>query len=308
MGAPGASVFHAAPFAVTVVLDSHGLDTLAAKRARLEELRRRGEWPAIVACVVLAEALTGDHRRDYHEDRLLRACELRLVDELQARAAAALRSRVSARRPPSAVDAIVVAMADDAGGATILSSDPGDLRALAAHTTHEVTITLAASTTGPVRGRTGASLRGGRPVGTAVTCRVEPRRSGRSRGPTQATPSACTTVPTAAYAHSSQCAAADRVRRSHHPCHGLWLFSRDREQSLVSSSVRTSSWPLDAVLQLLRVDDDLVHEARCVWPISGHRSCSLIAGLCDGVGSRPSAFSACSVSHSTSSRARRWYG
>lgn len=152
MGAPGASVFHAAPFAVTVVLDSHGLDTLAAKRARLEELRRRGEWPAIVPCVVLAEALTGDHRRDYHEDRLLRACELRLVDELLARAAAALRSRVSARRPPSAVDAIVVAMADDAGGATILSSDPGDLRALAAHTTHEVTITLAASTTGPVRG------------------------------------------------------------------------------------------------------------------------------------------------------------
>ena len=215
MGAPGASVFHAAPFAVTVVLDSHGLDTLAAKRARLEELRRRGEWPAIVACVVLAEALTGDHRRDYHEDRLLRACELRLVDELQARAAAALRSRVSARRPPSAVDAIVVAMADDAGGATILSSDPGDLRALAAHTTHEVTITLAASTTGPVRGRTGASLRGGRPVGTAVTCLVEPRRSGRSRGPTQATPSACTTVPTAASAHSSLCAAADRVLRWH---------------------------------------------------------------------------------------------
>jgi hypothetical protein len=205
LGAPGASVFHAAPFAVTVVLDSHGLDTLAAKRARLEELRRRGEWPAIVPCVVLAEALTGDHRRDYHEDRLLRACELRLVDELLARAAAALRSRVSARRPPSAVDAIVVAMADDAGGATILSSDPGDLRALAAHTTHEVTITLAASTTGPVRGRTGASLRGGRPVGTAVTCRVEPRRSGRSRGPTQATPSACTTVPTAASAHSSLC-------------------------------------------------------------------------------------------------------
>ena len=125
---------------MTVVLDSYGLTTLAAKRAHLEELRRRGEWPAIVPCVVLAEALTGDHRRDYHENRLLRACDVRPVDELLARAAAALRSQLSARRPPSAVDAIVVAMADDAGGATILSSDPGELRVLARHAVHEVTI------------------------------------------------------------------------------------------------------------------------------------------------------------------------
>jgi predicted nucleic acid-binding protein len=126
---------------MTVVLDSHGLTTLAAKRARLEELRRRGEWPAIVPCVVLAEALTGDHRRDYHENRLLQACDIRPVDELLARVAATLRGRVDAKRPPSAVDAIVVAVADDVGGATILSSDPGDLRVLARHTTHEVRVT-----------------------------------------------------------------------------------------------------------------------------------------------------------------------
>ncbi|MHB8293870.1 MAG: PIN domain-containing protein [Acidimicrobiales bacterium] len=124
---------------MTVVLDAHGLTTLAAKRAYLEELRRRGEWPAVVPTVVLTEALTGDHRRDYHENRLLRACDVRPVDELVARAAAVLRARVPGRRP-SAVDAIVVAVADDTGGATVVSSDPGDLRALARHAMHQVAV------------------------------------------------------------------------------------------------------------------------------------------------------------------------
>ena len=90
--------------------------------------------------MVLTEALTGDHRRDFHENRLLRTCDVRSVDEVVARAAAALRTRAGGRRPPSAVDAIIVAAADDAGGATVLSSDPGDLRTLAGHTTNQVTV------------------------------------------------------------------------------------------------------------------------------------------------------------------------
>ena len=125
---------------MTLVLDSHGLTMLAGNRARLEELRRRGEWPAIVPCVVLTEALTGDHRRDFHENRLLRTCDVRAVEEELTRSAARLRSRVLARRRPSAVDAIVVALADDVGGATVLSSDPNDLRALARHTTNQVKV------------------------------------------------------------------------------------------------------------------------------------------------------------------------
>ena len=125
---------------MSIVLDAHGLTTLAARRAYLEELRRRGEWPAIVPSIVLTEALTGDHRRDYHENRLLRTCDVRSVDEVVARGAAALRTRVGGRRPPSAVDAIVVATADAAGGATILSSDPGDLRALASHAANQVPV------------------------------------------------------------------------------------------------------------------------------------------------------------------------
>jgi hypothetical protein len=38
------------------------------------------------------------------------------------------------------VDAIVVALADFVGGATVLSGDPADLRALARHTVHRVDV------------------------------------------------------------------------------------------------------------------------------------------------------------------------
>lgn len=125
---------------MTLVLDSGGLTLLAGDRARLEELRRRDEWPALVPSVILTESLTGDHRRDFHENRLVRTCDVRDVDEELARMAAALRTSVRAARAPSAVDAIVVALADHIGGATVLTSDPRDLRALARHAVNEVRV------------------------------------------------------------------------------------------------------------------------------------------------------------------------
>lgn len=125
---------------MTLVLDSHGVTLLAGHRARLAELRNRGEWPPLVPTVVLTESLSGDHRRDYRENRLLRTCDIQTVDEDLARQAAALRSQVRARRIPSAVDAIVVAAADQAGGGIVLSSDAGDLRALARHARNPVRI------------------------------------------------------------------------------------------------------------------------------------------------------------------------
>ncbi|MHB8463793.1 MAG: PIN domain-containing protein [Acidimicrobiales bacterium] len=125
---------------MTLVLDAGGLTMLVGKRARLEELRRKGEWPPLVPSVVLTEALTGDHRRDFHGSRLLRTCDVRPVDEDLARKGAALRTAVGGARVPSAVDAIVAAFADDVGGAIVLTSDPRDLRALARHTTNEVLI------------------------------------------------------------------------------------------------------------------------------------------------------------------------
>ena len=65
-----------------------GLTALTRQRARLAELRSRGLWPAQVPSVVLAEAITGDHRRDFYTNRLLKACQIRDVNEPQAREAA----------------------------------------------------------------------------------------------------------------------------------------------------------------------------------------------------------------------------
>ncbi len=125
---------------MTLVLDAGGLTALAGDRARLEELRRRDEWPPVAPSVVLVEALTGDHRRDFHENRLLKLCDIEPADEDVARHAARLRAAAGGARAPSAVDAIVAATADRAGGATVLTSDPGDLGALARHTMHRVRI------------------------------------------------------------------------------------------------------------------------------------------------------------------------
>ncbi|WP_166486566.1 PIN domain-containing protein [Blastococcus saxobsidens] len=113
---------------------------LAGQRARLRELQRRGLWPAEVPAVVLTEALTGDHRRDFQLNRLLRACQVRPVPELQAREAAVLRTRTERAGEISAVDAVVAASASTRPGSVVLTSDPGDLRALAEHAVHRFTV------------------------------------------------------------------------------------------------------------------------------------------------------------------------
>jgi predicted nucleic acid-binding protein len=119
---------------VTLVLDAGGLSALAGQRARLLELRRRRLWPAQVPAVVLTEALTGDHRRDFATNRLLRACQVRAVDETQAREAARLRTATGRAGTISAVDAVVAAVAGGLPDAVVITSDPADLRALAEHT------------------------------------------------------------------------------------------------------------------------------------------------------------------------------
>jgi hypothetical protein len=91
---------------VTLILDSRGISSLAGHRARLIELRRRGLWPPQVPAVVLAEALTGDPRRDFHANRLLRTCQVREVDEPQSREAARLRTATGRASKISAVDAV----------------------------------------------------------------------------------------------------------------------------------------------------------------------------------------------------------
>lgn len=116
---------------MTLILDSGGISALAGQRARLAELRRRGLWPAQVPAVVLAEALTGDHRRDFHANRLLRACQVRDVTEPQAREAARLRTATGRPSAITATDAIVAAFATTCADPVVVTSDPLDLAALA---------------------------------------------------------------------------------------------------------------------------------------------------------------------------------
>jgi predicted nucleic acid-binding protein len=125
---------------VTLVLDAGGISALAGQRARLMELRRRGLWPGQVPAVVLAEALTGDHRRDFHANRLLHACQVRDVTEPQAREAAQLRTATGRPSTISATDAVVAAFASACPDPVVLTSDPRDLTALSQHAARPITI------------------------------------------------------------------------------------------------------------------------------------------------------------------------
>ena len=118
---------------MTLVLDAGGVTALAGQRARLAELRRRNLWPAEVPSVVLVEVLTGDHRKDFHANQLLRACTIRDVSEPLARRAAELRTATGRAGDISATDAVVAAHAATCSEPVVLTSNPGDLAALAAH-------------------------------------------------------------------------------------------------------------------------------------------------------------------------------
>jgi predicted nucleic acid-binding protein len=125
---------------MTLILDSGGVSALAGHRARLTELRNRGLWPPQVPAVVLTEALTGDARRDFHANRLLRTCQVRDIDEPMAREAARLRTATGKASKISAVDAVVAAFASLHPDPIILTSDPRDLGALAAQTGRPITV------------------------------------------------------------------------------------------------------------------------------------------------------------------------
>ena len=116
-----------------LVLDSGGLSRLAERStaglALFNEIRNTGLWPPIVPTAVLVESLRGDPGSDAPTNRLLKTCDIvDVVSERLARRAAALRTQADRG---SAVDALVVATAEPGG--TILTSEPGDLEALAAH-------------------------------------------------------------------------------------------------------------------------------------------------------------------------------
>ena len=116
-----------------LVLDSGGVSRLAERSrqaaALILALREEGLWPPVVPSVVLVECLHGHAGRDALANRFLKTCDV--VEEIAeplARRAALLRRQA---RRGSAVDALVVALAEPGG--TALTSDRDDLEALANH-------------------------------------------------------------------------------------------------------------------------------------------------------------------------------
>jgi predicted nucleic acid-binding protein len=118
---------------MTLILDAGGVSALAGRRGRLAGFVRRNENPPQVPAIVLAEALTGDHRRDHEANRLLRFCEVCDVDETLAREAARLRTLTERAGEIRAADAVVAAFASRQRNPIVMTSDPKDLIALGEH-------------------------------------------------------------------------------------------------------------------------------------------------------------------------------
>jgi len=124
---------------VALVVDSGGISSLSSRTLRAADLirgfQREGLWPPVVPSPVLVECMRGDAGKDAKLNLLLKSCEVvELVDIRLARRAAWLRTRA---QRGSAIDALVVASAEPNG--SVLTSDPGDLSALAADA-HDVRI------------------------------------------------------------------------------------------------------------------------------------------------------------------------
>ena len=116
-----------------LVLDSGAVTSLARRNpdagASVFQSMRKEPMPAIVPSVVLVECLSGRQRTDAVVNRFLKMCVV--VDgphEKLARRAGVLRAKAGRG---SAVDAVVVAMAEPGG--TVFTHDIKDLTALATH-------------------------------------------------------------------------------------------------------------------------------------------------------------------------------
>jgi hypothetical protein len=116
-----------------LVLDSGGVSKLARRNADalavIRAFRTEGLWPPVVPSMVLVESLTGRPRTDANVNRFLKTCDVvEGVPERLARRAASLRAKA---RQGSAVDALVIALAEPGGD--VLGGDLADLGALATY-------------------------------------------------------------------------------------------------------------------------------------------------------------------------------
>jgi predicted nucleic acid-binding protein len=97
----------------------------------IAEAAQRAGGSLIVPTVVIAEATTGVGSRDAKVNRVIKRAVIVPCDEPIARRAAQLRHGAQMERP-QAIDAVVVATAEASLGKTVVTSDPDDLRPLAA--------------------------------------------------------------------------------------------------------------------------------------------------------------------------------
>lgn len=125
---------------MTHILDAGGVSALARDPRLVDSMLRHGQWPPEVSAAVLVESLTGDARRDHGTNRLLDMCLVRDLDETTARRAATLRTKTGRAGTVSAVDAVVVALAERFEEAVVVSSDPEDMRALAENAERRVKV------------------------------------------------------------------------------------------------------------------------------------------------------------------------
>jgi predicted nucleic acid-binding protein len=87
-----------------------------------------------VSAAILAETLFGDEC-DARTAQVLKGLAITPVTDAIARSAAKLTRVAGMTGVAATIDAVVVATAEAVGGGVILTSDPGDIRALAAGVT-----------------------------------------------------------------------------------------------------------------------------------------------------------------------------
>ncbi len=134
------------------VLDKAGVTALAPHseeaRARLRALRQRADDLVLPAAVLAEGLLTGHPGRDHHVRRLLSLLMVADVTETLGLVAGELRTgaiRGGAHRPPSGVDAIVVAVADSNAAhddVEIVTSDTDDIAALLVSGRHAARVSI----------------------------------------------------------------------------------------------------------------------------------------------------------------------
>lgn len=149
---PHRSATSAAGGGLIVVLDTGGVEGLAPideeRRARLRLLRDRADDLVLAASVLAESVLTGHTGHDYHVRRLLDVVSIADVDASTGHAAGALRHAAMGaglKPPPSGVDTIVAAVADERAAqdeVLIVTGDDGDFQMLGSVATNAARLSI----------------------------------------------------------------------------------------------------------------------------------------------------------------------